>query len=282
MSQIKIKQVEGLQTVINTFNTYMESGSLKSTYTQPGHGFKAGIAICFQNGSWKYADASSAAKLGRLVIESVTANTFVAVQIGLISIPGWNLTPEKYYVVNEAASFMGEGVTNIEQHDDAATPNFTYSNPVLQALTATTAHVLPWRPSFGSAANGQGEEYTQTSASVATPLNSNYTTTGITLDYNPFDNAEVLVTISGIPMTVSYGNRLGEVYFSNDGGLTAKAVSTLAAGDTLYYNGLVTGYAIGTQGFQSLVTLVYPVSFLAITNNVNITSRIIAMSIAMA
>ena len=78
MSQIKIKQIEGLQTILNAIDARLESGSLKSTYSQVGHGFSAGSVIAFLNGSWILADASAADKLGRLVVESVTSNTFVA------------------------------------------------------------------------------------------------------------------------------------------------------------------------------------------------------------
>ena len=116
----------------------MASGSLKSDYTQAGHGFAAGQVIAFFNGSWVLADASSADKLGRLVVESVDGDTFTAVQIGTITVDSWNLTPGTFYVVDESAT------GSIAEYVNPDNPSFQYSNPVLQALTTTTAHVLPW------------------------------------------------------------------------------------------------------------------------------------------
>jgi hypothetical protein len=245
MSQIKIKQIEGLQTILNAIDARLESGSLKSTYSQVAHGFSAGRVIAFLNGSWILADASSADKLGRLVIESVTTDTFVAVQIGNIEVSGWGLTPGKFYVVDES------GTGSMVEHQTPSIPNFTYSNPVIQAITTEKAQVLPWRPSLGATPVAQGQEYSQTAASLFT--DGNGSSTGITLDYTPFADSTVQVFINGIAVTESYGNKIEEVYFSNDGGVTAKSVSTLLAGDTLYWNSNVAGYEIGSSDIIDMV-----------------------------
>ena len=86
MSQLKIKQIAGLQTTLDAIFARLESGSLKSSYDQVGHGFTPGKAITFLDGSWVLADATTADKLGRLIVESVTTNSFVAVQIGNVEV----------------------------------------------------------------------------------------------------------------------------------------------------------------------------------------------------
>lgn len=245
MSQIKIKQIEGLQTTLDAINARLESGSLKSTYTQSSHGFSAGSVIAFLNGSWILADASSADKLGRLVVESVTTNTFVAVQIGNIEVSGWGLTPGKFYVVDES----GNGT--MTEHNTPSSPNFTYSNPVIQAITDEIAQVLPWRPSLGATPLAQGFEYTQSAPSAFT--NGQGSSTGISLDYTPFAESTVQVYINGIAVTESYGDKSGEVYFSGDGGNTAKGIAQLAAGDIVYWNTDNTGYEIGSSDTIDLV-----------------------------
>lgn len=245
MSQIKIKQIEGLQTTLDAINARLESGSLKSTYEQIAHGFSAGSVISFLNGSWILADASAADKLGRLVVESVTTNTFVAVQIGNIEISEWGLTAGKFYVVDES------GAGSIVEHESTSIPGFAYSNPIIQAITSNKAQVLPWRPSLGVVPSAQGQEYTQSSTSLYT--NGNYSTTGITLNYTPFADSTVQVYVNGIAVTESYGNRNGDVYFSNDGGLTAKSTVSLEAGDTLYWNSNITGFAIGNSDSIDIV-----------------------------
>lgn len=245
MSQIKIKQIDGLQSILDSINAGLESGSLKSSYSQAGHGFSEGSVIAFFNGSWILADASSADKLGRLVVESVTTDTFVAVQIGNIEVSGWGLTPGKFYVVDET----GNGT--IVEHVSASLPNFTYSNPVLQAITSEKAQVLPWRPSLGATPLAQGQEYTQTATSNYT--NGNGSNTGISLDYTPFAESTVQVYINGIAVTESYGDKTGEVYFSNDGGTTAASISELVAGSTLHWNSNIAGYEIGNSDTLDLV-----------------------------
>ena len=247
MSQIKIKQIFGLQDKLDLIDAALVSGSLKSNYTQAGHGFTAGKVIAFVNGSWVLADSSTAEKLGRLVVESVIdADTFTAVQIGNIEVAGWGLTPGQFYVVDET------GLGTIATFVDEATPDFKYSNPVLQALTETTAQVLPWRPSLGPVPLAQGVEFTQADL---LPLNSNgnFSPTGITLQYNPFADSEVQVYINGVAVTESYGERDGEVYFSADGGATAKNASELAVGDELYWNSDIAGYEIGEGDLFDLV-----------------------------
>jgi len=245
MSQIKIKQIEGLQSILDAIGAGIESGSLKSSYTQSGHGFLPGSVIAFFNGSWVLADASSADKLGRLVVESVTTNTFVAVQIGNVEISGWDLSPGKFYVVDET------GTGSIAEHVSPSSPNFKYSNPVLQAITSEKAQVLPWRPSLGATPMAMGQEYSQTAQSLYT--NGNGSSTGITLDFTPFSDSTVQVFINGIALTESYGNKNGEVYFSNDGGSTSKSIADIVAGDTLYWNANISGYEIGESDTIDIV-----------------------------
>ena len=237
MSQIKIKQIEGLQALLDTLISSVTSGSLKSVYTQSNHGFTAGVAVSFDDtiASWVLADATSEDTLGRVVVESVpTANTFIGVQVGTVSVDSWNLTPGKFYVVDDS----GTGVLTEFTTNDA----YPFSNPIMQALTATTGHVLPWRPSVGLAPVIVPVTYVQQNLTPSTTT-GNYQPTGITLDYNPFDNGSVNVVVNGISVSEGYGSRDGwECYFSNDGGATAKTETELAAGDELYWNGDIAGY----------------------------------------
>jgi len=56
MSLIKIKQIDGLQAALDLINTSIESGSLKSAYTQEDHGFSAGVVIAYVGSRWVLAD----------------------------------------------------------------------------------------------------------------------------------------------------------------------------------------------------------------------------------
>lgn len=241
MSQIKIKQIEGLQALLDTLISSVTSGSLKSVYTQNGHGFTAGVVVSFDDttAAWVLADATSEDTLGRVVVESVpTANTFIGVQVGSVTVSSWNLTPGKFYVVDNS----GTGVPVEFTTNDA----YPYSNPIMQALTATMAHVLPWRPSVGGAPLNVPVSYVQQNL-TPTPGTGNYQATGITLNYNPFDAGGVSVIVNGMAATEGYATKAYECYFSNDGGVTAKAADQLAVGDELYWNGTIAGYDLANS-----------------------------------
>lgn len=238
MSQIKIKQIEGLQDVLDAIIVSITSGSLKSTFTQVGHGFSAGVVVAFDGGQWVLADSSNEDQLGRMVVESITdADNFVAVQVGTVNVSTWDLTPGAFYVVSDA----GDGVPVLFTTNDA----FAYSNPVMQALTSTSAHVLPWRPSVG--ATIELEQGVQVYQRDLTPLvtNGNYSSTGITIDYTPFSDSAVDVLVNGLGLSEADGDRdAAAVYFSNDGGLTARAIADIEAGDELYWNGGIAGFEL--------------------------------------
>jgi hypothetical protein len=232
MAQIKIKQVDGLQSILDALTLAVTSGSLKSSYTQNNHGFSAGMVLSYVNGSWVPADAASEDTLGRIVVESVTTNEFIGVQVGTIAVSSWNLTPGKYYVVDDS----GTGILTEFTANDA----YAISNPVLQAITSTIGHVLPWRPSIGALVIEVPVQITQ--SILALPTTGNYQSTGLVMQYTPYRDGSVNVLINGISVTEGDGNRNGEVYFSNDGGLTAKSISNIEAGDEIYWNGNIAGF----------------------------------------
>ena len=241
MSQIKIKQIEGLQALLDTLIAGVTSGSLKSVYTQANHGFAAGVAVSFNDttATWVLADATSEDTLGRVIVESVpSANTFIGVQVGNVSVSTWNLTPGKFYVVDNS----GTGVLTEFTTNDA----YPFSNPIMQALTSTMGHVLPWRPSVGGAPLNVPISHVQQGL---TPFagTGNYQPTGITLDFNPFETGGVSVLVNGMAASEGYGTRNYECYFSNDGGVTAKAVDALAVGDELYWNGNIAGFDLAVS-----------------------------------
>jgi hypothetical protein len=238
MSQIKIKQIDGLQDILDAIIVSITSGSLKSTFTQVDHGFSAGVVVAFDGGQWVLADSSNEDQLGRMVVESITdADNFVAVQVGTVNVSTWDLTPGAFYVVSDA----GDGVPVLFTTNDA----FAYSNPVMQALTSTSAHVLPWRPSVG--ATRELEQGVQVYQRDLTPLatNGNYSATGITIDYTPFSDSAVDVLVNGLGLSEADGDRdAAAVYFSNDGGLTAKTIANIESGDELYWNGDIAGFEL--------------------------------------
>lgn len=234
MSQIKIKQVEGLQAVLDSLIASVAAGTVKAVFVQENHGFTPGIAVSYTTEGWIAASQASENTLGRLLVESCpTANTFIGVHLGHISVPTWNLTPGKYYVVSDiGGGHIAEFTTNEE---------YLYSNPVLQAITATTGHVLPWRPSTGNV-EPLSLSVAATDSGFSNNTSGNYAATGVFISGTPYENGSVSVIINGIGVSEGNGVRTTEAYFSNDGGATAKSIANITAGDQLYWNGIIAGF----------------------------------------
>lgn len=71
-------------------------------------------------------------------------------------------------------------------------------------------------------------------------------TTGVTIAATPAADSYVRVLVNGIGASLGDGIKTKECYFSADGGTTARAISAIQAGDTLFWNGTVAGYELAT------------------------------------
>jgi len=50
--------------------------------------------------------------------------------------------------------------------------------------------------------------------------------------------------VNGIEETSGDGVKTKSAYFSVDGGTTARAISAIVSGDTLFWNGVIAGYEL--------------------------------------
>lgn len=138
---------------------------------QVNHGFSVGHAIYFDGVIWRLAKSDSPFTLGLILVKTVIdANNFIGIQAGVVT-GMTGLVPGDYYFVSDTNA---GSLTNVEPTD----PN-SFSNPIFQALTATTGLVVPFRPSqleTGGGGFGVGYVYTNGAASatwnIAHNLNS--------------------------------------------------------------------------------------------------------------
>lgn len=108
-------------------------------------------------------------------------------------------------------------------------------------ITATTGSLSAARLATGD----KGE------AGPGTATSSDGDTTGVTLAAVP--SSMVQVFVNGIMQELGQGVKTKDCYFSADGGSTARAISALASGDTLYWNGSVAGFQVDSNDKISLV-----------------------------
>jgi len=69
---------------------------------------------------------------------------------------------------------------------------------------------------------------------------------GGSITYTPFSDGNVTVKVNGLAVDIA-NDKTGVIYFSSDGGATAKTVANIVAGDSLYWNGSVAGYQLETS-----------------------------------
>ena len=75
-----------------------------------------------------------------------------------------------------------------------------------------------------------------------------------TLTSTPNDYSRVQVFVNGQQQRLGNGTKIGvDCYFSADGGTTARSLSALASGDSLYWNGSVAQFQIATSDVVEIV-----------------------------
>jgi len=127
------------------------------TVTQASHGFSAANAI-FHNGStWSAAIANNGSTLGTHIVQSVSGDDFVAVQVGRTSIPTHGLTVGEFYFVTATGT---AGDLDIDE------PASGFSNPLVFVEDSDIVQVLPFRPSVVPA-SGTVETVNELSGDVA-------------------------------------------------------------------------------------------------------------------
>lgn len=98
---------------------------------------------------------------------------------------------------------------------------------------------------------GSGGGVAETGVDVKEEITCNNTTSdgdavGGSITYTPFSSGMVIIKVNGLAVDISSDNT-GSIYFSADGGTTAKTIANITAGDSLYWNGSVAGYELETS-----------------------------------
>jgi hypothetical protein len=110
-------------------------------------------------------------------------------------------------------------------------------------LSVDSMGYFQWIPNSGLAQ----PEYSQINLS---PLNTstglNFQPTGLTISYTPNDYSRLSVYVNGQLQNLGDGQNstasVVDCYFSNDGGVTARTISSVDLGDELYWNGFNSGF----------------------------------------
>jgi hypothetical protein len=123
------------------------------------------------------------------------------------------------------------------------TGTFVNSNGIVSSSSGSPALLVMVEDEEGSGVSSEG-----VSTNDDYNLNPNVTssdgdTTGLTISNTPHNDSHVRIMVNGIEVSLA-GNKLLTCYFSADGGTTARAISNIVSGDTLYWNGSIAGYQL--------------------------------------
>lgn len=88
-------------------------------------------------------------------------------------------------------------------------------------------------------------------------VSTDATDTTIDITYAPASNGIVQVFVNGLPAVVGYNDKTKDCYFSGDAGATARDAGAIAAGDSLYWNGDVTGNGSYALAADDVIDLIY-------------------------
>ncbi len=81
-------------------------------------------------------------------------------------------------------------------------------------------------------------------------------TTGLTITHTPAQGSYIGIFVNGILQVLGDASKVKDCYFSVDGGATARDILAIVAGDTLYWNGVLTGYNLDATDFIDMNYLV--------------------------
>jgi hypothetical protein len=108
------------------------------------------------------------------------------------------------------------------------------------------------RPPYVLFLEGVAEDPSTTEVGVNTGLDKNLTSnatsgngssTGIQISFTPFADSDVTIKVNGVEVNLG-NNKLSDCYFSADGGVTAKPIADIEAGDELFWNGLIAQFEL--------------------------------------
>ena len=128
-----------------------------------------------------------------------------------------------------------------------ATDNSTKKESVADFATALAGSGLAASSGSLTAARLSSNDQFETASATS----SDGDTAGVTIAATP--EGMVQVFVNGIQQELGQGVKTKDCYFSADGGTTARAVSAIASGDTLYWNGSIAGYQLDTNDKISMV-----------------------------
>ncbi len=135
-------------------------------------------------------------------------------------------------------------------------------NGVVSSKNGRTPYLLLIESEGGSGLEATGVDVKEDLNKAPLETTADGDTTGIQITYTPFSDGAVAITVNGLGANIGDGAKDEPCYFSSDDGVTAKEIANISAGDTLYWNGSISGFELDAT---DEVDIIYQASSLDIS-----------------
>jgi len=152
---------------------------------------------------------------------------------------------------NQAYSFQGVIPTGDWQQVSGMVPYGATAQPVGIANSAGSAADVSRADHVHDAPAPTVLNKDQTPTAPGAP-GANFQSAGLTITATPALDGNVMIIVNSAVYSLGDGVKTKDCYFSVDGGTTARAISAITAGDTLYWNGVIAGFDLAVTDFVSM------------------------------
>jgi uncharacterized protein YjbI with pentapeptide repeats len=179
----------------------------------------------------KIADANVTA--AKLASDAVTTAKILDANVTTAKLADANVTTAKLAATCVTAAKLGS---------DVAGNGLTGGNGAALAVLAANTSVNVATGGVKAAVPVLDDKARAPSGAVTT----DEATTGLTITKTPAAGSYIRVSLNGVGVELG-GDKTKDCYFSDDGGTTARALASVVAGDTLYWNAVISGVNLSTD-----------------------------------
>lgn len=169
-------------------------------------------------------------------------------------------------IKTKAFYFSADGGTTARSTEDITSGDSLYVNGTILGFDLSASDRVDLEYTiYGSSSDNQGPATIltiQDKDQTPSATSGDGEDSGVDISTTPVDDGYVEVKVNGVAYTLGDGVKTKDCYFSDDAGSTAKAISGIAAGDSLYWNGVIAGFNLSASDRIDLVYVVQGSSLL--------------------
>ena len=121
---------------------------------------------------------------------------------------------------------------------------FINRNGIVSSSSGSPALLLMIEDEEGAGSTDVGAETSDDLNQTPNVTTADGDDSGVVITHTPFSDSNVQILVNGVNVNLGDGAKDQACYFSVDGGTTARAITDIEGGDSLYWNGSIAGYEL--------------------------------------